>query len=421
GTRTNNGSSGGTFRGIGGVYTAERRLRLLMGVPITSEQLIKPVTEPILAPVDFNWQAMLSSSISTRPELKRQRQIVKRLVMQLEANRNFLKPRFDAVAQYRWRGFGKDLISGADVNGMGFDDAYSNLIRGDYQEWHLGVELSFPIGFRQAHAAVRHSELALAQQRAILHEQEREIVHNLSNALGDLERTTAVAQINYNRLVAASQRVAALNNVNNLTEATPSDLLDAQTRLSDAQSRYYLALVEYMVALRNVHLEKGSLLEYRGVYLADTFDSEQPVEELSDISIDVTEVPDPRIPIRESYEQQKSMVPEIVEQPYDPQPLSTSVINPVGYQTLSPRTGRPTLPLKPVGSFKLAEHELDPSSNDRVIHNAVFEQSTETTDPATLLPQLEEFEEELADGVDTGEWEVDPATTPNGKRDVIYE
>jgi hypothetical protein len=69
----------------------------------------------------------------------------------------------------------------------------------------------------------------------------------------------------------------------------------------------------------------------------------------------------------------------------------------------------------------LAEHELDPSSDDRVIHNAVFEQSTETTVPATLLPQLESFEDKPVGEAGAGEWEADPATTSNGKRDVIYE
>src|SRR5262249_57751745 len=46
GTRTNSGSTGGTFRGIGGVHVCERRLRLMMGLPISDGKLIRPAAPP---------------------------------------------------------------------------------------------------------------------------------------------------------------------------------------------------------------------------------------------------------------------------------------------------------------------------------------------------------------------------------------
>ena len=46
GTQTNNGSSGGTLRGNGGVRVAERRLRRLLGLPISDGRLIRPADEP---------------------------------------------------------------------------------------------------------------------------------------------------------------------------------------------------------------------------------------------------------------------------------------------------------------------------------------------------------------------------------------
>ena len=53
GTRTFNGTQPGTFRALPGVQLAERRLRLLMGLPATGEQLLRPAEEPTMAPVAF--------------------------------------------------------------------------------------------------------------------------------------------------------------------------------------------------------------------------------------------------------------------------------------------------------------------------------------------------------------------------------
>lgn len=45
--------------------------------------------------------------------------------------------------------------------------------------------------------------------------------------------------------------------------------MQAEQRLADADSGYYRALVDYMLAIKDVHLAKGSLLEYDGVSLAE--------------------------------------------------------------------------------------------------------------------------------------------------------
>ena len=53
-------------------------------------------------------------------------------------------------------------------------------------------------------------------------------------------------------------------------EKAPLDLLlDAQRRLADAQSRYFRAMTEHAVAVKNVHFAKGTLLDYDGVYLSE--------------------------------------------------------------------------------------------------------------------------------------------------------
>ncbi len=266
-TRTYNGSAPGTFRAVPGMQIAERRLRLLMGLPATGEQLIRPADEPTMAPVAFDWTALTTEALVRREELRRQRWLVKSRELELVASQNFLKPNLDLVTRYGLRGFGHELTD----SDPGSQSAYSNLFSAEHQEWQAGLEFSMPFGFRQGHLAVRNAEVRLSQARAILREEERTVVSDLSVAVAEVDRAYTVLQTDMYHTKAAQDQLAALQAV---YEANPNEggffeLLDAQRRLSDAISHYYQSRVEYVLAIRNVHYEKGSLLDYCNISMSE--------------------------------------------------------------------------------------------------------------------------------------------------------
>jgi len=268
-TRTNNGSTGGTFRGVTGVHVAERNLRMLIGVPLADGRLIRPIEEPSTAEVLFQWGEITTEALVRRGELERQRRMVKRYELELAASQNFLKPRLDLITRYRWRGFGKSLMGGDDADEP-FDDALSNLLDGDFQEWAVGMELNFPNGFRQAHAAVQNARLRLARERAVLTQQERQILHDLGNSFADMKRAYALVQTNFNRRVAAQEELNALQIRKQAEQKVDLDqLLEAWRRVTDAEVQLHRSLVEYVMAVKNVHFEKGSLLDYNQIQFAD--------------------------------------------------------------------------------------------------------------------------------------------------------
>lgn len=268
GTHTNNGSQGGTFQSNHGVYVAERRLRKLMGIPINDGRLIRPADEPSLARVNFDWEETLIESLERRPEIRRQRWAIKKYELELQANENFLLPELDLIGRYRWRGFGKNFLATGSNPGP-YQGALNTLFDGNLQEWQLGLEFSVPLGRRQAHAAMRNAELQLARSRAILHEQERTVVQSLSNSIADVDRAYSVMQTTFNRRHAARQEVAAVQAAYESDNATLDLLLEAQRRQAEADSSYYRSLVEYALAVKNVQFEKGSLLSYNNIYLAE--------------------------------------------------------------------------------------------------------------------------------------------------------
>lgn len=269
GTHTYNGSPPGTFRGSGGVHVSERRLRLLMGVAINDGRLIRPIDEPPVAPVRFDWYQVVSEALSRRPEVRQQKWRIKLRQLEWTASRNFLLPQLDVVGRYRWRGFGDDLIN-PDSEGLPrFDNAYQTLMSGDFQEWQLGVEMTVPIGERRAHVAMRHAEVNLAREQAILREQQRQVLHDLSNGVAEMQRAEEVTRTSFNRRVAAAQQLAAVQAAYDADKAPLDQVLDAQRRMADADSRHHRARVEQAIAVKNVHFEKGTLLDHYHIYLAE--------------------------------------------------------------------------------------------------------------------------------------------------------
>jgi outer membrane protein TolC len=268
-TRTGGGSSAGTFRGPPGVQMAERRLRLIIGLPVTDGRMIRPADEPVVTRVTFDWRHTVHEALARRPELRRQRWVVKRREMELSASRNFLLPRLDATGRYRWRGFGDDLINPDGRTNGRFDNAWDDLTSGDFQEWQLGVDLNVPLGFRAAHNAVRNAQMQLARERALLEEQQRTILNDVSNAVADLERAFQATQTGYNRLVAARDHLTAVQLTYQADKAPLDMLLEAQRRFVESEGRYYRTLADFAITMRNVHYEKGTSLDYHDVYLQE--------------------------------------------------------------------------------------------------------------------------------------------------------
>lgn len=269
GTRNGNGFSAGTFRASGGVYVTERRLRRLMNLPPSDGVLLRPAQEPVVAEIAFDWEQMLIEAVNRRAELRRQKWTIRRRELELIASKNHLLPRLDAVGRYRWRGFGDDLLPNNNPSIGPFDNAYENLTTGNFQEWQLGVELDIPIGYRQAHAGVRNAELLLARERALLCDQQQEVVHEIASAMAEVDRAYQVSETTYNRLVASRNQLEAVQAAFEADKAPLNLYLDAQRRLAEAESLYHRAVTEYAVAIKNTHYAKGTLLEFDGVFLSE--------------------------------------------------------------------------------------------------------------------------------------------------------
>jgi len=247
------------------LYKAEANFRYIIGLTSADGRLFRPSDEPSVAKITFDWTEAHAESMSRNIELRRQKWVIKQSELELLASKNFLLPTLDLV--------GKGSVGGGsehywDVNG-GSNSAVGMMANDGLWSGLIGAEFTVPIGFRRERSAVRNAELALARNRALLQEQELEVTHRLAHAVRDLEDNYVLAQTYFNRRVAAQKEVEATSAAYETGSITLNILLDAQRRLAEAEIDFFRAVIDYNLAIVDIHTQKGSLLEYDGITLSE--------------------------------------------------------------------------------------------------------------------------------------------------------
>ncbi len=267
----------GVEKSLQDLYGTEAKLRWLMGLAATDGRLIRPIDEPTMARVDFEWAAIRTETLVRSPELRQKKWVLKGRELELVAAKNQLLPQMDVGLLYRWIGVGDELIR-ADNEGKDFhgdisqyvgSTAYGELASGRYQEADIFFTFALPVGFRRELAGVRNVQLRLARDKAQLEDMELNAIHLLSTAVRNVESFYVQAQTHFNRWSAAEKEVESATAKWKGGADTVDKVLDAQQRRAQAQLDFYTNLVEYNKAIAEVHFRKGSLLEYNNIELTE--------------------------------------------------------------------------------------------------------------------------------------------------------
>ncbi|MCL2303941.1 MAG: TolC family protein [Planctomycetaceae bacterium] len=244
------------------LFKAERTLRYIMGISPTDGRFFRPSSEPTLAPLKLDWRDLLTEALARSPELRKQKWDVKKKELELLASKNFLLPRLDLNASYRWNGVGAEWINDTD-------SAYRSITHDKYQDWQAGFSFSTPIGKRKEMAAVRNATLSLARSQSILQQQEFELAHQISDSYGEVAKYYQLSETGLQRRIASEMEVQTVTNAYNAGTTTVDYVLDAQRRKAEAETEFYDNVVQYNLAIAELHRRKGTLLEYNNVYLAE--------------------------------------------------------------------------------------------------------------------------------------------------------
>ena len=252
------------------LFRAENALRYIMGLAPTDGRLIRPIDDPITAPIGLDWHSVRTEALFRSPDLRKTKWIVKQRELELTASKNFLLPRLDLDGGVRVRGWGPGAgLMGKGSGNVPWGTAYSEMgADNDHSAW-LGLTASMPLGFRAEQAAVRNAQLNLQKAKAVLREQELELTHQLSDSFREISLAYQQIQTTLATYRSASSEVNAVRTSYEVGSATLDLLLQAQRRQAEAETGYYSAVVEYNLAIMTLHYRKGSLLEYNNICLAE--------------------------------------------------------------------------------------------------------------------------------------------------------
>ena len=256
-----------------GVYGRERVMRELMGLAPTDGRLIRPIDEPTLARVQFDWEEITAEMLYLSPELRRGRFVIQQRELETKSAKNQILPEVNLSLLYRWVGvgdtFGPSARSGIPAPLPG-SSALGELTSGDYQEGAVRLEITPPaIGARRERARIRNSQLRIHQSRAFLQDAERLLVSQLSDAVAKVATHYQLVQTRAQEWMAAEVEVAARLAEYELGRSPINVVLQSQQRRADAEISYYRALGEYNKSIGYVDYLKGTSLANANITLAE--------------------------------------------------------------------------------------------------------------------------------------------------------
>lgn len=260
-----------------GLYGREQILREKLGWSATDGRMIRPMDDPTLAPVRFDWESVKAEGLTRNTELRRHKWSIKQRELEMISAKNQILPQLDLSATYRFLGVG-DEFANADRNGRPFPNpgstAMEELTGGDYQE--LGARLEFTpqaVGRRRALAGIQFARFQIKKSQEELRQKEMSFVQELSFAWRNQESTFISMKDFLDQWQATEDEIKVYNDKIAGDVGEISQLLDlllrAEERRARAQLQYYQAVCEYNKSLVNIHFLKGSLLDLNSIELGE--------------------------------------------------------------------------------------------------------------------------------------------------------
>jgi outer membrane protein TolC len=260
-----------------GVSGRERRLRHLMGWAATDGRLIRPSDRPNVARTEFDWCTIQGEALTRNIDLRQQKWLIKTRELELISAKNQVLPDVNISALYRWLGVGNSYNSRSGSPSrfpIGDQSAIDSLVGGDFQEAAFRLEFTpAAFGARRQLANVRNSQLTLAREAEVLREKEIALMHQLSDQVNLLKSHFELMQDKLNQWNDSERDAKAWTDKFEVGDTNLDMILDnllrAQERRARAQQDYYRAVCEYNKSIVQVHLLKGSLLEYNNICMQE--------------------------------------------------------------------------------------------------------------------------------------------------------
>ncbi len=241
------------------IITAQRTLLLqqrefkrivnIPGLGIETTILIEPATPPDPIEYEFDLVALTAEAVANRMEMLELELRLASDAATIAFNRNQTLPLLSLDYTYRINGLGG-----------GLDDSFRTLSDNRFEDWSLGLAAEIPFSNEQARSRLAQSILLRIQRLNTRDAREQSIRQEVLNAADVLNE-------GWQRIIAARQSVilntrafAAEQRTFDVGRSTSTDVLDAASRLAEAQLTEIRALTEYQIAQVDLAFATGTLL-----------------------------------------------------------------------------------------------------------------------------------------------------------------
>jgi outer membrane protein len=265
---------------IQGEYTlkrAEDTLRMTIGAnqdpyfrALDLDLTEKPDPEGDLRNIDAG--TTLQEAMAQRPEFMAARYALDNDDTSVRLARNHLEPDLSVTGFYQSSGLGGNqfsLTTGQLVSRGGLGSSFSQLFGFGFPGYGATLTLNLPLKNRAAQAELgtalvsRHRDMYSAQQ---VREQ---VTLDVSNSIHQLEQAKLTLAAGKTALDLAQKALAAEQRKYELGAQTIFFVLDAQTRLAQAESNLLQAQISYQIAVAAVDHATGGLLQPYQVQVAE--------------------------------------------------------------------------------------------------------------------------------------------------------
>jgi outer membrane protein TolC len=262
------------YEARGQVLESERQLRGFLGLRSDDGTRIVPIDEPNLAPYKPDFHEAANDAIAMRPELMLARQELKFRQLDLLLQKNLRRPNLTSFATYDVAGLGTRL-GGASANataqGNQPGNALGSLADNRFNSWTLGFRFDVPLGFRDANALVRASQLNMTRSYIQLRDAELKAIEYLSFQYRRVIQAHAVIAPRRAEREALQQYVYRIRRLQDIRGAGEDFLsnLTVQQQLAAAIAAEARAVADYNTALSSFEFAKGTIQQYNNVSIGE--------------------------------------------------------------------------------------------------------------------------------------------------------
>ncbi|MDQ7013093.1 MAG: TolC family protein [Planctomycetota bacterium] len=234
------------------LITRQRELKRIINMPgldIATETQVVPGSPPDPVRYEFDTETLTQAAIDSRMEMLEFELRLAADLVTADWSRNQALPLLALDYTYRMNGLGGSLSQSVDL-----------MQENRFADWSIGLRGEVPLGNEQREAAVRRSLLTRLQRLASRDAREQTIRREVLDAVDQIDSA-------WQRIFAARQSVIlntrtlqAEQRQFDVGQSTSTDVLNSNTRLSDAQLQEINAVVEYQIAQVDLAFATGTLL-----------------------------------------------------------------------------------------------------------------------------------------------------------------